>query len=93
MIPEQRELSLITFRYVDSHKPNMLPWHAESQKFKYLHPANGSEQSLYFSASAATEEEARSKTQAHIDWFMADRGNTIFEILDFTPHQLQRSAS
>lgn len=65
-------------------------WFAESQTFKYLHPLDGKEETHQFKQVGGSEEDARRKAQAQLDWFMGDRGNCITEIDDFTAAQLAK---
>ena len=78
-----KELSLIVY-------PDFGRWIAESQTFKYLHPLDGKEEVHQFRQRESSEELAKSKAQAQLDWFMGDRGNCITEIDDFTAAQLAK---
>lgn len=84
-------LSLIAYQGSDSHQPFGNLWHAESQEFKYLHPVNGQEYKTSISAGGSTKAEVLAKAQAQLDTFMADRGNTVFEVIPFTADQLSRA--
>lgn len=66
-------------------------WRAESQEFKYLHPVNGQEYTTGIAANGTTKADATAKAQAQLDTFMADRGNTIFEVIPFTADQMSRA--
>uniref|UniRef100_A0AAU6W2U3 DUF2188 domain-containing protein n=1 Tax=Pseudomonas phage Touem01 TaxID=3138548 RepID=A0AAU6W2U3_9VIRU len=68
-------------------------WRAEGQEFKYLHPVNGREYSTQIAANGKTKAEALARAQAQLDTFVADRGNTIFEVTPFTADQLARAKS
>lgn len=66
-------------------------WRAETQEFKYLHPVNGQEYTTGIAAGGTTKADALAKAQAQLDTFMADRGNTVFEVIPFTADQLSRA--
>lgn len=58
-------------------------WLALSQCFAYTHPANGRVYKVNIDGKGATEEAARADCQAKIDYFLADRGDSILKVGNF----------